>query len=77
MFSQKIPRHEAQKMMIWWRRIEFWLFGDRPDPTWPRQTPIQRFAGYDADLARRGYERSRAASSSAPAADLEAREGDR
>ena len=27
------------------RRVERWIWGDPPDPGWPRQTPVQKFAG--------------------------------
>jgi hypothetical protein len=44
--------------MNWLHRLRLWLTGDTPDPAWTPQTPVQKFTGYDQDLARQGYERS-------------------
>jgi len=35
------------------RRLELRLFGDVPDPAWKAQTPVVKFAGFDAELQRR------------------------
>jgi hypothetical protein len=42
------------------RRLAVKLFGNPPDPAWHPQTPVPRFTGYDADLARAGVQRARA-----------------
>ena len=41
------------------RRLAMRIFGEPPDSAWHKQTPIQRFEGYDADLARQGVQRAR------------------
>ena len=40
------------------RRLAVRIFGDPPDPAWHKQTPVPRFTGYDADLARAGDRRA-------------------